>query len=357
MIVESMIKDIRALAMSIGRPVKFMEVCGTHTVAAFRTGLRSLLPENVQLISGPGCPVCVTPNNYLDRAIAISRKPDVIITSFGDMLRVPGTESSLECERALGADVRVVYSPMDALLLAQKEPAKKLVFLGVGFETTTPAVAWVIKEAAEKRISNFHVLPAHKTIPEAMMALVSCEELMLDGFLCPGHVSVITGTGIYEAVSRKHNTPCVVAGFEAADMAGGILMLMEQVFENIAEVEIEYTRSVDHNGNAKARLICDEVFEKCDAEWRGLGVIPGSGLKIRERFSVVDAEYEFGDLDVPAPEDGQGCRCGDVLRGMIQPVDCPLFGKKCTPSNPVGACMVSSEGSCAAYYKYAKRNN
>ncbi len=352
MMIQASISEIRAMAEGLERPLKFMEVCGTHTVSAFRTGLRSLLPENVNLLSGPGCPVCVTPTGYLDHAIAIARQPGTVITTFGDMLRVPGTESALENEKARGADIRLVYSPMDALDMAKKEPKKSVVFLGVGFETTTPTIAWTIKEALEKRISNYFVLCAHKTIPEAMMALVSAGDVKLDGFLCPGHVSVITGSAVYQPVCAECGLPCVVAGFEAYDMAKGIEMLLRQIVDKRAEVEVAYTRSVTENGNTEAQKLCGKVFEKCDTEWRGFGVIPGSGLKIAKTYESVDANIEYERLEVPETGDHSACRCGDVLRGVCLPADCPMFGEACTPSDPVGACMVSSEGSCAAYYRY-----
>jgi len=346
---------IRGLSERIGRPVKLMEVCGTHTMAAFRTGLRSLLPGGVQLISGPGCPVCVTPNSYLDRALAIAGQPDTIVTTFGDMVRVPGSESSLDRARAMGADVRVVYSPLDAIACARDNADCRVVFLGVGFETTTPTVAWSIREAARSGLANYSVLSAHKTIPGPMGVLMQ-GEVRIDGFLCPGHVSVIIGSRAYEPVCSEHHVPCVVAGFEAADMAGGIRLLMEQVAAGRAEVEVEYTRSVRPDGNAEALAVCEEVLEPCDAEWRGVGVIPGSGLRIREAFAAHDAERVFADVAVPPAKEVSGCRCGEVLKGMLTPPDCPLFRTACTPTSPVGPCMVSSEGTCAAYYKYAGRS-
>jgi hydrogenase expression/formation protein HypD len=349
---NSIIKNLEKIANGLERPLTFMEVCGTHTVSAFRTGLRSLLPDKIRLLSGPGCPVCVTPTSYLDYALALSRLDGVVITTFGDMLRVPGTETTLESERARGADIRMIYSPSDALKLAELEPSKKIVFLGVGFETTTPAIGWTIKAAAERKIANFHVLCAHKTIPEAMEALLSAGEIGIDGFMCPGHVSVITGSRIYEQLCESNNVPCVVAGFEAADMALALEMLAKQVLDGRAEVEVEYARSVDRNGNQAAQAVCDEIFEKSDAEWRGLGVIPNSGLRIKERFAKHDARSEFGEMPLPQPEDDSACRCGDILRGVCIPSDCPLFGKRCTTTNPVGACMVSTEGACAAHYKY-----
>lgn len=347
--------NIHSISEAIGRPMVFMEVCGTHTVSAFRTGLRSMLPPHVSLLSGPGCPVCVTPTGYLDQAIAIARQPGTVVTTFGDMLRVPGTESALERERAMGADIRMVYSPMDALKMAKAEPEKTVVFLGVGFETTTPTIAWTINEAVEKGINNYYVLCAHKTIPEAMMALVSAGDLNLDGFMCPGHVSVIIGSAVYQQICDACNTPCVVAGFEAYDMALAIEMLAKQVEEGRASVEVAYTRSVTLDGNQVAQKLCAEVFDKSDTEWRGFGVIPQSGLTISEKYKATDAGVKFDGLEVPVAEDNSACRCGEVLRGVCLPPDCPLFGKACTPTAPVGACMVSSEGSCSAYYKYGRQ--
>ncbi|MFO7870614.1 MAG: hydrogenase formation protein HypD, partial [Kiritimatiellia bacterium] len=319
----------------------------------------SLLPRTVRLLSGPGCPVCVTPAAYLDRAIALSFSPDTVVATFGDMVRVPGTESSLERASAEGGSVRVVYSPADALKFAENEPGTRVVFLGVGFETTAPAVAWTVKEARNRSISNYSVLCGHKTIPEAMEALLSAGEASIDGFMCPGHVSVITGANAYSKLCAEYGVPCVVAGFEAADMAKAIAMLVRQVSEGRSEVEIQYTRSVDAEGNLEALKLCGEVFEPCDAVWRGLGTIPHSGLKIRGEFSGHDAETvmekEISDAVTGADEDAgdpPGCICGEVLRGIAVPPDCPLFGKRCTPGTPVGPCMVSSEGTCAAYYRY-----
>jgi hydrogenase expression/formation protein HypD len=353
--IRETVREIAALAEAIGRPVRLMEVCGTHTMAAFRTGLRSLLPDAVSLLSGPGCPVCVTPNGYLDRAVAIAREPDTVVTTFGDMVRVPGSRASLEQARAHGADVRVVYSPLDALEAARKMPDRQIVFLGVGFETTAPTVAWTLKEAKEQEIRNYAVLCAHKTIPEAMDALLAADEVSIDGFLCPGHVSVITGSQAYRPLCEAHGVPCVVAVFEAADMAKAILMLLRQIVDGKAEVAIEYTRSVTEEGNVDARRICGDVFEPCDAAWRGVGTIPCRGLKIRDAYGAHDAERVFKDVKVDPPAEPGGCICGDILRGTRVPTDCGLFGDDCTPSNPVGACMVSSEGTCAAYFKYGKR--
>jgi len=348
------IDDIGAMAARLSRPVKLMEVCGTHTVSAFRCGLRSLLPENVLLISGPGCPVCVTPVGYIDRAIAISRQPDTIIATFGDLLRVPGSESSLERERALGAALAIVYSPLEAVAEARRNTEKRVVFLGVGFETTAPTIAWSIKEAAQHGIGNYSVLCANKTMPQAMSALLNSGTVAIDGFLCPGHVSVIIGSNPYRFICTRFGIPCVVAGFEPQDMILSIEMLLRQKVEQRAEVEIQYSRAVDERGNAKAVALMLEVFEESEAEWRGLGVIPGSGLAIREEFEAHDAGKHFAGLEVPEPVENSGCICGAVLRGEKTPLDCRLFRKACTPTSPVGACMVSSEGTCAAYYKYAE---
>lgn len=357
MMPESLVAEIEELAGRIERGATLMEVCGTHTMAAFRTGVKALLPESVRLLSGPGCPVCVTPNEYLDRAIAISDERDVVISTFGDMVRVPGSYSSLEWERARGKDIRVVYSPLDALETAKKEPGKRIVFLGVGFETTAPAVAWTIAEARRAGIMNYSVLCAHKTIPGAMAALLADCQVDVDGFMCPGHVSVIIGAGAYEPLCEEHRVPCVVAGFEATDMLRAIRALLKQVAEERSEVEIEYTRSVTREGNVKARTACDGVFEECSAEWRGLGVIPHSGLKIREAFEAHDSGKVFADVEVPACRKESGCICGDILRGVRQPGDCSLFGGRCTPSTPVGACMVSSEGTCAAHFSYGRQKD
>ena len=348
------LESIRRLAQQIGRPIRLMEVCGTHTMTAFRSGLRSLLPANVALLSGPGCPVCVTPDDYVDRAIAIARRSDAIITTFGDLLRVPGTESSLERERATGADIRVVYSALDALALAKKQPNRKVVFLGVGFETTAPTVAWSIRQAGRDGLGNFLVLSAHRTMPPAMAALLQGGEVAIDGFLCPGHVSAIIGLRPYEFICRDYSLPCVAAGFEADDMLAAIAMLLKQTAEHRAQVENQYVRGVSAEGNPEAQAIMAEVFEPCDAEWRGLGTIPSSGLSIRAEYRAHDAQAALAPQPCAKPAKRSACLCGDVLRGAKLPTACALFRTTCTPETPVGACMVSSEGACAAYYKYGK---
>ena len=352
--VETLLQSIRTLTAELGRPVQFMEVCGTHTMCAFRSGLRSLLPETVKLLSGPGCPVCVTPAGFVDFAIAIARQPGTTVATFGDMVRVPGTESSLERARAGGATVRVVYSPMDALAEAEQHTDRRIVFLGIGFETTAPGVAWTIREAARRGLKNYSVLSAHKLIPPAMDALLRSGNVRVDGFLCPGHVSVIIGARAYEFVCERYRIPCVVAGFEAQDMAGAMAMLLRQLCRGECRVENEYLRTVGADGNREALAVVAEVFEPCDTAWRGLGTIQASGLRIRAAYRAHDAAEAFGGLPLPAPVEPAGCLCGEVLCGLRTPPECPLFASRCTPDTPVGSCMVSSEGTCAAHYRYGR---
>ncbi|MFH1350071.1 MAG: hydrogenase formation protein HypD [Pseudomonadota bacterium] len=345
---KSLVKKIKNVSKN---PIRLMEICGTHTMAIFKHGIRSLLPDHIELVSGPGCPVCVTAMEDIDRAIKIARVPDVMVTTFGDMLRVPGTDSSLQKENGLGADVRVVYSTFDAMKIAEANPSRDVVFLGIGFETTAPTVAAAIKTAQEKNLSNFSVLSAHKLLPPAMEALISGGDLLIDGFICPGHVSTIIGTSAYESVVKRYKIPCVIVGFEPIDILQGILMLVEQIENGRPKVEIQYKRAVTPDGNPGALKIMGEVFEPVDSPWRGLGMIPGSGLTIKKAFSSYDAARGF-DLAVPPAKEPPGCRCAEVLRGAVRPFECKLFRKTCSPSNPIGACMVSSEGTCAAYYKY-----
>lgn len=344
---------IRELVGQRAETMTFMEVCGTHTMSIYQYGIRGLLPENVRLISGPGCPVCVTPNGYIDRAIALSRLPDITITTFGDMVRVPGSSSSLMEERAKGADIRIVYSPLDAVAIARKTPHKRVVFLGVGFETTAPAIAGSILAARAGNLENYSVLTSHKTIPYPMEVLSSDPELRIDGYLCPAHVSAIIGANAYRALAEKRGVPCVVTGFEPADVMQGVEMLARQVVEGNSRVEIQYSRVVGWEGNRKAQSVMSEVFRVCDADWRGIGVIPGSGLRIAEAFASFDAEQMI-PVEVEETREHPGCLCGEILKGKVSPFDCPLFSHACTPESPVGACMVSSEGTCAAAYKYGR---
>lgn len=328
-----------------------MEVCGTHTVAIARNGIRDLMPEGLRLASGPGCPVCVTCNRDIDTVIALARIPNVTITTFGDMTRVPGSTSSLLAEQAAGRSVEIVYSPLDALAFAKAHLEREVVFVGVGFETTTPLVAMAIKRARAMGLSNFTVFAAHKNMPGALELLVGDPTLELDALILPGHVSTIIGAEPYRFLAEKYGIPGVITGFEPVDVLQGIAMLVRQLHEGRAEIEIAYARGVMPEGNPVALAAIDEVFETCTATWRGLGDIPGSGYRIRDEFANFDAVRRF-EPDVEPTRDPKGCRCGDVLRARIAPNECPLFRTVCTPENPVGPCMVSSEGSCAAYYRY-----
>lgn len=333
------------------REVRLMEVCGTHTVAIFRSGIRGMLPANISLLSGPGCPVCVTANEDIDFAIEIARQEDVILATFGDMIKVPGSESSLEKERARGSDIRVVYSSLDALEIARQNPGKKITLLGIGFETTSPTIAAAVMSAEKERLGNFFVLTSHKLIPPAMKVLLDAEDVKIDGFLCPGHVSTIIGSRPYEFIPRDYGVPCVIAGFEPLDILQSILMLVQQIESGDARVENEYGRVVRPEGNVTALKVLEEVFEICDVPWRGLGIVPQSGMALREKYNQFDARTVF-KVNVKPSEEPKGCLCGDILRGVRIPPDCAFFGKACTPDNPIGPCMVSSEGTCAAYFKY-----
>ncbi len=345
---EPFIERIKEISSKIGK-VKIMEVCGTHTVSLFRSGLRELLKDYVEIISGPGCPVCVTSNSFIDRAISISKRKDFIIATFGDMVRVPGSKSSLEKEKANGADVRVVFSPLDSLIIAEENPSKNVCMLGVGFETTSPSLAFTIIEARRRNLRNFFMLSAPKLIPPALSALLE-EKIGIEGFILPGHVSAIIGAKAYKILEAR-KIPGVITGFEPLDLVQGIYMILNQIQRREGRVEIQYRRVVKENGNEKALRMLSEVFEPVDAEWRGLGIIPKSGLKIKEEYSEFDAEEAF-PVEVEKPEENPACMCGEVLKGIANPEDCPLFRKICTPENPVGACMVSSEGTCSAWYKY-----
>ncbi len=335
----------------VSRPVRIMEVCGTHTMSIFRHGLRSLLPEKLQLISGPGCPVCVTSAGHVDAFISMARLDKVIIATFGDLIRVPGSDSSLDRVRADGARIEVVYSPMDGLSLAESNPDQTVVFLGVGFETTCPGIAATILEASRRGRDNFCVFCAGKVMPPPLRALMQDPEVSIDGLLCPGHVSIITGTNVYRFLAEEFGLSCVVSGFEPADVLRALSMLVRQINEGRAEVENGYSRVVSEEGNTQARAILDRVFELVDTPWRGLGVIPESGFAVRDEFADWDAVKKL-DVTVHDAAEPKGCRCGDILKGLCLPTDCPVYGKGCTPLNPIGPCMVSSEGTCAAYYKY-----
>ena len=328
-----------------------MEVCGTHTVSLARAGIRDLMPEGTRLASGPGCPVCVTSNRDIDTVIALARTSGVTIATFGDMTRVPGSTSSLLAEQAAGRSVQIVYSPLDALSLAQAHPDRQIVFVGVGFETTTPLVARAVKRASSLGLKNFSIFAAHKNMPGALEAIVSDPQLKVDALILPGHVSTIIGAEPYRFLAERYGIPGVITGFEPVDILQGVAMIMRQIHEGRAEIEIAYARGVQPKGNPHAVAAIDEVFETCTATWRGLGDIPGSGYALRPEFEEFDAVKRFQPEVEPTVEP-PGCRCGDILRAHLAPSDCPLFRKVCTPENPVGPCMVSSEGSCAAYYRY-----
>jgi hydrogenase expression/formation protein HypD len=334
--------------------VVLMEICGTHTVAIRRSGLRALLPKRVRLVSGPGCPVCVTSQGVIDALVTLSGHPGVIVATFGDMIRVPGTRSSLEREKATGGHVAIVYSVLEALDLARQRPDQHVVFAAVGFETTAPGTAVAVEMARQEGLKNFSILSAHKWVVPAMDALLAGGEVRIDGFICPGHVSVVIGTHAYEGVAARFHRPCVVAGFTAEQVLAGVAAILRQLSEGRAVVENVYQDAVRPEGNPAALATIGRVFEPTAAAWRGMGTIPASGMALRQEFAEYDTARRLG-LEWPPSEvdiSEHGCRCGDVIRGAIEPHDCPLFGKVCTPANPIGPCMVSREGSCQAEYKY-----
>ena len=337
-----------------GREFRIMHVCGTHENTIVRFGLRNLLPENVKVVSGPGCPVCVTPAEEIDLAAELSRKKNVILTTYGDMLKVPGVKTSLIKAKAKGGKIRVVYSVRDALKIAVENKDKEVVHFSIGFETTAPAPASIIYRNPP---SNFSIICSHKLIPPAMIALVKAGETRIDGFINPGHVSTIIGVKAYEKVLKETGVPQVIAGFEPLDIMIAILMIVRQVNNGETKIENEYTRAVRYEGNVKAQEIMYEVFEKTTSNWRGIGKIEGSGLKLKEKYSKYDAIKKF-DLKIEEhiEELVKGCKCGEIMRGVAVPTDCPYFAKKCTPINPIGPCMVTVEGPCAIWYKYGVKH-
>lgn len=343
-LVEGIKREARGL-----EEIPIMEVCGTHADTIHRHGIPSVVPETIRFVSGPGCPVCVTPMGYIDAAIELARR-GVCIATFGDMVRVPGSKSTLEKEKADGADIRIIYSPKDALDIAEEG---EVVLLGVGFETTSAPVSAVLKEAKQRKLRNFKLFSAHKLIPPALKMLFVNGSSRMRGLICPGHVSVVIGARAYEEVAREAWMPCVIAGFEPEDILEAVLMILRQIRQGRSEVEIQYKRWVSPEGNAIARRMIEEVFEECESTWRGLGRVGGSGLRLRDAYRAYDAEEAFG-LEVPEVSDPPGCECARVIIGQVEPPQCPLFGKKCTPSSPIGACMVSWEGSCAIRYRYGR---
>ncbi len=333
------------------RHVRLMEFCGGHTVTVFRYGIRKLLPSTISMVSGPGCPICVTANADLDKAIALAHIPGVIITTFGDMMKIPGSNSSLQEAKGEGADVRMVYSTMDALAIAAENPSKSVVFLGIGFETTAPTVAASIIQAENLGLKNYHVLSLLKVCPPVIHALLDSGQVQLQGLICPGHVSAVTGFLAWEFIAREYGIPCLVSGFEPLDILQAIACLVAQIEKGEAHVESAYRRAVRPEGNIWAQNLLKQVFEPASANWRAIGAVPDSGLKIRKEYAQYDAQTKF-EIKTAPPLEPKGCRCGDILRGVKTPADCPLFGNVCAPQSAVGPCMVSSEGTCHAYYLY-----
>ena len=346
-----MLEELHKLAKYVDRPLKLMEVCGTHTVEIFRHGIRDVLPANITLLSGPGCPVCVTSIRDVDAAIAISRNPGVILATFGDMMRVPGSQETMLEARSEGADIRVLYSPLEALTLARQNTRGQVVFFGTGFETTSPLIAGTLAHAEESGVGNFSVYAAFKLVPPALRALLDSPDVMVDGFILPGHVSAIIGKKPYEFVASQYHVPSVITGFEAKEIIEGILMIVRQIVQKKAIIEIQYRSVVRELGNPRAVMLLQKYFEPADAYWRGIGTIPDSGLVLKDPYASFDARRKFS-LPVMETKEPDLCSCGDILRGVKVPTECPLFGTACTPESPVGPCMVSTEGSCAAYYKY-----
>ena len=336
------------------RPLKLMEVCGGHTHTIFKYGIEDLLPENIEMIHGPGCPVCVIPLGRVDDAISIAQQPEVIFATFGDAMRVPGSETSLLDAKARGADVRMVYSPLDALKIAKKSPDRHVVFFGLGFETTAPSTAMTVLQAAKDGVENFSVFCNHITIIPALKAMLDSPDLKLEGFVGPGHVSTVIGTRCYEFVPKEYRKPLVVAGFEPLDVLQAVYMIVRQIIEGRADIENQYSRVVYREGNRRALEVLSEVFEPRDYfEWRGLGSIAHSGMRLRAKYSAFDAELRF---QVPGLRiaDPKACQCGEILKGVKKPWECKVFGTACTPETPIGSCMVSSEGACAAYYNFGR---
>ena len=334
-------------------PMNIMEVCGTHTMAIAASGLKRMLPEGVRLISGPGCPVCVTPPQTIDAMLSLTDRKDVILATYGDMIKVPGSRrgDNLAARRATGARVEIVYSPLDAVQIAEENPQKEVVFLGVGFETTAPGTAAAVKAARETNVGNFSVFSTLKTVEPALRALIASPGFNIQGFLCPGHVATIIGERGFRFLSQEFGLPSVISGFEPEDILVSVYRLLRQKGENAPRLENEYTRAVAPEGNPLALEMIREVLEPRDDPWRGLGKIPGSGLGIREEFAPWDAQRKFG-IEISDEEIRTPCRCGEIIQGRMGPTDCPLFGTVCVPEDPVGPCMVSSEGACAAAYKY-----
>ena len=347
-----LVGEIRELAR---KPVRIMEICGGHTAVIFKYGIHKMVPPEIEFIHGPGCPVCVSPREKVDLAIQLAWQDNAILATFADMIRVPGSRSSLQHEQARGADVRMVYSSLDALEIARRNPQRHVVFFAIGFETTAPTNAMAVLLAREQGLANFSIFSNHVTVPAAVRAILDAPEVRLDAFIAPGHVSLVTGNRIYRFIPREYGKAVVTSGFEPLDLLQSTHMTLRQLAERRPTVENQYRRAVTEEGNLRAQAAVETVFEPCDMSWRGLGVIPGSGLKVRPAFAEHDAERRF-TLAPPVPsKDPKACECGDILRGLKSPWDCRVFGTACTPEKPLGACMVSSEGACAAYYHYGRQ--
>lgn len=355
-------EHMKALAALIKKECKskinIMEVCGGHTHTIMKFGLSQILPDFIEFVHGPGCPVCIMPKERIDHAIALASMPNTILATLGDMIRVPGSKTSLQKLRAEGKDIRSLYSPLDVIKIAQENPDKNVVFFAIGFETTTPMSAVLVQQAIEKKLTNLFFHINHVTVPEAVDAIMSGGDAKIDAFLGPSHVSVITGYKIYEPIAKTYHTPVVVSGFEPTDVMESVLRVVRQVNEGKSVVENEYARAVSREGNLKAQALVNTYFEKrSHFRWRGIGDIPNSALKLKAEYAAYDAEIVFDEV-LPKTElnDHKMCICGDILKGRAKPFDCKVFGKACTPSNPMGSCMVSSEGACSAYFKYGKLN-
>ncbi len=354
---EALVWQIEKLCHILDKPIKIMEVCGGHTHSIFKYGIEEILPDTIELIHGPGCPVCVMPKGRLDDAIAISQNSHVIFATFGDAMRVPGSHTNLLQAKATGADIRMVYSPLDSLQIAKDNPDKEVVFFALGFETTAPSTAFTLLQAAAQNIRNFSMFCNHVLVISALQALLNNPDLQLDGFVGPGHVSMVIGTDPYQFISQQYHKPIVVSGFEPLDILQSIWMLLRQLVENRCEVENQYNRIVKNQGNSVAIAAMNQVFTVRDNfDWRGLGEIPYSGLKIRSEYVQFDAELKFAIPNLKVA-DHKACKCGEILKGVLKPWQCKVFGTACTPETPIGACMVSSEGACAAYYKYGRLSN
>ena len=351
--IKAYAKLIKEDAKKLSRPINIMEVCGGHTHTIMKYGILQLLPSNIKFVHGPGCPVCIMPKERIDHAYVLSQQENVILVTLGDMIKVPGSSGSLQDARSKGADVRFVYSPLDCLKIAKENPSKTVIFFAIGFETTTPMTAALLDTVVKQNIPNILLHVNHVTVPEPMRALISDEACIIDAFLGPSHVSVISGSKIYEEFPRNWGKPVVVSGFEPVDVMQSISMIVKQFIEGRCELEVEYKRAVSYEGNTKAQAMMDKYFQKADFRWRGLGDIPMSGLRLKEEYDKYNAEKIYDEVLPKEPiDDHKLCICGDILKGKATPPQCSIFGTACKPVSPVGSCMVSSEGACAAYYKY-----